>query len=107
MVYAEYVQSETEGAQAQVNPMANADTAVATKIDNFIEPKPSDPGEASSNDSFEWLNKEFIVTEKTAPAIDPNFAEIVKSLFSEKTSQPRCRTSSLGQKTAPTWLHLR
>ena len=48
----EYVESETEGAQAQVNPEANTDTAVTTKIDNFIQPKPSDLGEGSSSNSF-------------------------------------------------------
>jgi len=69
--------------------MANADTAVATKIDNFIEPKPSDPGQASSNDSFESLNREFSVTEKTAPAIDPNLAKIVSSLLSEKLAKDK------------------
>ena len=36
----EYVESETEGAQAQENPEANTNTAVATKINNFIQPKP-------------------------------------------------------------------
>lgn len=64
----EYVESETEGAQAQVNPVVNTDTAVATKIDNLIQPKPSDTGEGSSNDSFESLAEEFGVTEKSAPA---------------------------------------
>ena len=80
----EYVESETEGAQAQVNPEANTDTAVATKIDNFIQPKPSDLGELSSSDSFKTLAEEFSVAEKTAPAIDSNLAEIVKSLLLEK-----------------------
>ena len=77
----EYVESETEGAQAQVNPEANTDTAVATKINNFIQPKPSDLGEGSSSDSFKTLAEEFSVAEKTAPAIDSNLAEIVKSLL--------------------------
>ena len=76
--------SETEGAQAQVNPEANTDTAVATKIDNFIQPKPSDLGEGSSSDSFKTLAEEFSVAEKTAPAIDSNLAEIVKSRLLEK-----------------------
>lgn len=48
----EYVESEAEGAQAQGNPEANTDNAVATKIDNFIQPKTSDLGEGSSGDSF-------------------------------------------------------
>ena len=62
-----YVESETEGAQAQVNPVANKDTAVATKIDNFIQPKPSDPGDGSGNDCFDLLAEEFSVTKKIAP----------------------------------------
>ena len=71
-IYADFnhVESETEGAQAQENQVANTDTAVATKIDNFTQPKPSDPGEGSSNDSFESLAEEFSVTEKITPAID-------------------------------------
>ena len=48
----EYVESETEGVQAQGNPEANTNTAVATKIDNFLQPKPSELGEGSSSDSF-------------------------------------------------------
>ena len=68
-----------EGAQAQENPEAKADTAVATKIDIFIQPNPSDLGEGSSGDSFG-----FSVQQKTAPAIDPNLAEIVKSLLLEE-----------------------
>ena len=80
----EYVESETEGAQAQGKQEANTDNAVATKIDNFIQPKPSDLGEGSSGDSFKSLAEEFSVVEKTAPAIDSNLAEIVKSLLLEK-----------------------
>ena len=80
----EYVESETEGVQAQGNPEANTNTAVATKIDNFIQPKPSELGEGSSSDSFRSLAEEFSVAEKTAPAIDSNLAEIVKSLLLEK-----------------------
>ena len=85
----EYVESENEGAQAQVNPEANTDTAVATKIDNFIHPKPSDVGEGSSSDSFKTLAEEFSVAEKTAPAIDSNLAEIVKSLLLEKLPEEK------------------
>lgn len=55
----EYVESETEGAQAQGKQEANTDNAVATKIDNFIQPKPSDLGEGSSGDSFKSLAEEF------------------------------------------------
>ena len=62
----EYVESETEDAQAQVSQEANTDTAVATKIDNFIMPKASDPGEGSSCDSFESLDEEFSVAEKNS-----------------------------------------
>ena len=52
---------------------ANTDTTVATKIENFIQPKPSDLGEGSSGDSFKSLaEEEFSVAEKTAPAIDSN-----------------------------------
>ena len=80
----EYVESETEGVQAQGNPEAKTNTAVATKIDNFIQPKPSEPSEGSSGDSFKSLAVEFSVAEKTAPAIDSNLAEIVKSLLLEK-----------------------
>lgn len=75
--------SESEGAQAQVNPRANTDTAVATKIDNFIQPEPSDLGEGSSGDSFKTLAEEFSVAEKTASAIDSSLAEIEKSLLLE------------------------
>lgn len=70
--------SETEGAQAQAHEVVNTHTAVSTKIDTL------NPGEGSSNDSLESLAEEFSVTEKTASAIAPNLAEIVKSLLSEK-----------------------
>ena len=80
----EYVESETEGVQAQGNPEANTNTAVASEIDNFIQSKPSELGEGSSSDSFKSLAEEFSVAEKTAPAIDSNLAEIVKSLLLEK-----------------------
>ena len=80
----EYVESESEGPQNQVSPEANTVTAVATKIDNFIQPEPSDLGEGSSSDSFKTLAEEFSVAEKTAPAIDSSLAEIVKSLILEK-----------------------
>ena len=73
-----------EGAQAQENPEAKADTAVATKIDIFIQPNPSDLGEGSSGDSFKSLAEGFSVQQKTAPAIDPNLAEIVKNLLLEE-----------------------
>ncbi|KAK2560970.1 hypothetical protein P5673_016093 [Acropora cervicornis] len=80
----EYVESESEGPQNQVNPEANTDTAGATKIDNFIQPEPSDLEEGSSSDSFKTLAEEFSVAKKTAPAIDSSLAEIVKSLLLEK-----------------------
>ena len=80
----EYVESESEGPQNQVSPEANTVTAVATKIDNFIQPEPSDLGEGSSSDSFKTLAEEFSFAEKTAPAIDSSLAEIVKSLLLEK-----------------------
>ena len=60
----EYVESESEGPQNQVSPEANAVTAVATKIDNFIQPEPSDLGEGSSRDSFKTLAEEFSVSKK-------------------------------------------
>ena len=66
----EYVESESEGPQNQVSPEDNTVTAVTTKIDNFIQPEPSDLGEGSSSDSFKTLAEEFSVAEKTAPAID-------------------------------------
>ena len=59
----------------------NIHTAVATKIDNFIQPKPFYLGEGSSGDSFKLLAEE--CSEKTAPAIDSNLAEIVKSFLLE------------------------
>ena len=80
----EYVESESEGPQNQVSPEANNVTAVATKIDNFIQPEPSDLGEGSSSDSFKTLAEEFSVAEETAPAIDSSLAEIVKSLLLAK-----------------------
>lgn len=49
-IYFEYAESETGAAKAQVNPVAKVDTAVATKIDNFIQPKPLDPGKGYSSD---------------------------------------------------------
>jgi len=85
----EYVESETEGAQALGDPEANVDTAVANKIDNFIQPKPSDLGEGSGGDSFKSLAEEFSVAEKTAPAIDSNLTEIVKSLLLEKLPEDK------------------
>ena len=57
---------------------------MATKIDNFIQPEPSDLGEGSSSHFFKTLAEEFSVAEKTAPAIDSSLAEIVKSLLLEK-----------------------
>ena len=94
----EYVESESEGPQNQVNPEANTDNAMATKINNFIQPEPSDLGEESSSDSFKTLAEEFSVAKKkqkqkqnkkqkqkkTAPAIDSSLAEIVKSVLLEK-----------------------
>ena len=80
----EYVESESEGPQNQVKPENNTDTAGATKINNFIQPEPSDLGEGSSSDSFITIAEEFSVAEKTAPAIDSSLAEIVKSLLLEK-----------------------
>ena len=67
-IYADfdYVESESEGPQNQVNPEANTDTAVAIKMDNFIQPQPSDLGEGSSSDSFKTLAEEFSVAEKNS-----------------------------------------
>ena len=69
--------------------MTSPEAAVATKIDNFIQPKTSDLGERSSNNSFKSLPEEFSVTEKTAHAIDSNLAEIVKSLLLEKLAKDK------------------
>ena len=67
-IYADfkYVESESEGPQNQVSPEANAVTAVATKIDNFIQPEPSDLGEGSSSDSFKTLAEELSVAGKNS-----------------------------------------
>ena len=65
----EYVESELEGPQNQVSPEANTVTALATKIDNFIQPEPSDLGEGSSSDSFKTLAQEFSVAENVQPLI--------------------------------------
>ena len=53
-IYADfkYVETESEGPQNQVNQEANTVTAVATKIDNFIQPEPFDLGEGSSSDGY-------------------------------------------------------
>ena len=87
----EYVESESEGPQNQVSPEANTVTAVATKINNFIEPEPSDLGEGSSSGSFKTLAEELSVAEKRAPAID-------SSLLLEKLPKDKLATVTPGDK---------
>ena len=60
----EYVETKSEGPQNQVNPEANTDTAVATKIDNFIQLEPSDLGEGSSSDSLKRLLRRSVLQKK-------------------------------------------
>ena len=83
---------------------------MATKIDNLIQPKPSDLG-GSSGDSFKSLAQEFSVTEKKAPAIDSNLAEIVKSLLLEKLPKDKLAEAQnkyfRPENRAPTWSLLR
>ena len=72
-VYANFEDYETgpEGGEVSTEFL---DTAVATKINDFIKPKTSDHAEGLDGDSFKSLN-EFSILEKTSPAIDANLAE--------------------------------
>ena len=82
----ESVEVESEDAQpgTEANSEDNSDSAVAGKIDEFIQSKKPVSDEGINSDSFKSLAEEFSVTEKTSPAIVANLAEIVKSLLNEK-----------------------
>jgi len=82
----ERVEVESEDAQpgTEANSEDNPDSAVAGKIDEFIQPKKPVSDEGINGDSFKLLAEEFTVTEKTSSAIDTNLAEIVKSLLNDK-----------------------
>ena len=82
----ERVEVESEDAQpgTEANSEDNPDSAVAGKIDEFIQPKKPVSDEGVNGDSFKLLAEEFTVTEKTSSAIDTNLAEIVKSLLNDK-----------------------
>ena len=77
---------ETGEASTECSDTAVA-TTVATKINDFIQPKTSDHAEGSDGGSFKSLADEFSVLEKTSPAIDANLAEIVESLLTEKLTK--------------------
>ncbi|KAL9970002.1 hypothetical protein ACROYT_G022301 [Oculina patagonica] len=108
-VYMDFDSAEVEAEDPQpvtgANPEDNQDAAVAEKIEGFIQPKKPDEDKGSS-DSFKSLAEEFSVIEKTAPAIDANLAEIVKSLINEKLSKEKlselCNNSSGEQKNVLT-----
>ena len=86
-VYANFEDYETgpEGGEVSTEFL---DTAVATKINDFIKPKTSDHAEGLDGDSLKSLD-EFSILEKTSPAIDANLAEIVKSLLTEKLTKEK------------------
>ena len=86
-VYANFEDYETgpEGGEVSTEFL---DTAVATKINDFIKPKTSDHAEGLDSDSFKSLD-EFSILEKTSPAIDANLAETVKSLLTEKLTKEK------------------
>ena len=82
-VYADFEDYETgpESGEASTECSDTAvATTVATKINDFIQPKTSDHAEGSDGGSFKSLADEFSVLEKTSPAIDGNLAEIVPLL---------------------------
>ena len=94
-VYADFEDYETGPesgeASAECSDTAVA-TTVATKINDFIQPKTSDHAEArpgSDGGSFKSLADEFSVLEKTSPAIDANLAGIVKSLLTGKLTKEK------------------
>ena len=89
-IYADFQNYETgpESGEASTECSDTAgSTTVATKINDFIQPKTSDHAEGSDGGSFKSLADEFSVLEKTSPAIDANLAEIVKSLLKEVTKE--------------------
>ena len=91
-VYADFEDYETgpESGEASTECSDTAvATTVATKINDFIQPKTSDPAEGSDGGSFKSLADEFSVLEKTSPARDANLAEIVKSLLTEKLTKEK------------------
>ena len=89
-VYADFKGYETgpEGGEASTERSDTAvAAAVATKINDFIQPKASDHAGGSDGDAFKSLVDEFSVLKETSPAIDANLAEIVKSLLTEKLTK--------------------
>ena len=91
-IYADFEDYETgpESGEASTECSDTAvATTVATKINDFIQPKTSDHAEGSDGGSFKSLADEFSVLEKTSPAIDANLAEIVKSLLTEKLTKEK------------------
>ncbi|KAK2561756.1 hypothetical protein P5673_015136 [Acropora cervicornis] len=98
----EYVESESEGPQNQVSPEANTVTAVATKINNFIEPEPSDLGEGSSSGSFKTLAEELSLRQETRNN-DSAFQKAQSLLLSGLYAVLQtCNSSSGQQKNVPT-----
>ena len=87
-VYAEFEDYETGPERGEASTECS-DTPVATKINDFIQPKTSDQAKGLDGDSFKSLADEFSVLEKTSPAIDANLAETVKSLLSEKLTKEK------------------
>ena len=85
----ESVEVESEDAQPSTGDNPEGTTAVAGKIEEFIQPAKPVDDKGSSSDSFKSLAEEFSVIEKTSPAIDANLAEIVKSLINEKLSKEK------------------
>ncbi|CAH3195375.1 unnamed protein product, partial [Porites evermanni] len=86
--YADFEDYET-GPESGEASTECSDTAVATKINDFIQPETSAHTEGSDGDSFKSIADEFSVLEKTSPAIDANLAEIVKSLLTEKLTKEK------------------
>ena len=93
-VYADFEDYETVPETGEVSTECSdtaVATTVATKINDFIQPKTSDHAEGSDGGSFKSLADEFTcsVLEKTSPAIDANLAEIVESLLTEKLTKEK------------------
>ena len=91
-VYADFEDYETSPESGEASTEcsdAAVATAVATKINDFIQPKTSDHAEGSDGGSFKSLADEFSVLEKTSPSRDANLAEIVKSLLTEKLTKEK------------------
>jgi len=81
----ESVEVESEDAQpgTEANSEDNPDSAVAGKIDEFIQPKKPVSEEGINSDSFKSLAEEFSVIEKTSPAIDAVLQKLPKEKLSE------------------------